>query len=156
MYACCSAFKPGNNITANNANIDKNKIILRLHDMWFPPIILIYCITYDVIWQPGKYFVLKIKLIFDMILVEKTYGRCVMKNIQINDVSFSMLRGGLLVVITLLYFGIIFLERVDNKLLYTYNYAVWANMFVGLIPLVLIVTVLPAFYLELQVRKGRM
>ena len=79
-----------------------------------------------------------------------------MKNIQINDVSFSMLRGGLLVVITLLYFGIIFLERVDNKLLYTYNYAVWANMFVGLIPLVLIVTVLPAFYLELQVRKGRM
>ncbi|MCL2547018.1 MAG: hypothetical protein FWE06_07500 [Oscillospiraceae bacterium] len=79
-----------------------------------------------------------------------------MKKLQINDVSFSMLRGGLIIIITLLFWAIMFLGRVDRDILYTYNYAVLANMFARLVPMVLMVTVLPALYLEMQSRNGRL
>ena len=73
----------------------------------------------------------------------------------INDVSFSMLRGGFLVVITLLLCAISYILRVNPNNLTSYDNATLADMMVEMIPSILIMTIAPAVYIEWQYRQGK-
>ncbi len=78
------------------------------------------------------------------------------KYLTCNEVSFSLLRGGLLVVIALLAASLLFMAQVNANDGATYQWVAKAADLVKVGPLIVFETAVAAAYLEVQARRGNL